>query len=314
MKIVFAGTPDIAATVLEKLLKTDHELAAVYTQPDRPKGRGRVLTPSPVKELALQHDIPVLQPTTLKTDEAQAELASLNADLMIVVAYGMILPQAILDTPARGCWNIHVSLLPRWRGAAPIQRAIEAGDDETGMSIMQMDAGLDTGDVLLTKKCDILPTDTSQRLHDRLADLGADGIVEALNQIDSLTPIKQPKTGVTYANKLTKEEGQIDWSLSAAEIDCKIRAFIPFPVATFMLNDEAIRVHQASINEKSGQPGEILDASKEGIVIGTGDKSIRLETLQFPGKKALSVADILNAKRDVFQRGQMISPSSSNNG
>lgn len=300
MKIIFAGTPEIAATVLETLIESDHEIAAVYTQPDRPKGRGRQLAASPVKALALANDLTVLQPATLKTPEAQAKLAAFDADLMVVVAYGMILPQTILDTPKRGCWNIHVSLLPRWRGAAPIQRAIEAGDQETGVAIMQMDAGLDTGDILLSKTCAIEKTDTSQILHDKLAILGAEALTEALDHIDSLIPQQQDETGLTYAKKLTKEEALIDWNQSAQAIDCKIRAYIPYPIASFDLQGELIKVHQAHVSELSGEPGTVLQADKDGIIFACQDKSICITQLQFPGKKAMSAADILNSKRHLF--------------
>lgn len=300
MKIIFAGTPNISATVLNKLIDSTHDIVAVYTQPDRPKGRGRQLAASPVKELAMTNNIKVCQPDTLKTEQAQKELSAFNADLMIVVAYGMILPQTILDTPKRGCWNIHVSLLPRWRGAAPIQRAIEAGDEQTGVAIMQMDAGLDTGDILLSKSCPIKPTDTSQTLHDKLADLGAEALMEALDQIEHLTPQKQDEQGITYAHKLKKEEALIDWHLSAKEVDCKIRAYIPYPIACFELGEEIIKIHAAHISDTTGTPGKILSADKKGIVIACADQSICITHLQFPGKKAMSAADVLNSKKHLF--------------
>ena len=242
MKILFAGTPQFAASALAALLG-EHQVAAVLTQPDRPAGRGMVLTPSPVKQLALQHGLAVLQPTTLRTEEAQHAIAALDADVMVVAAYGLILPKAVLQLPRYGCLNIHASLLPRWRGAAPIPRAILAGDSETGITIMQMDEGLDTGDMLLRRICPIAPDDTAQTLHDKLAGIGADSILEALRLLQEhrLTPVKQDGAAATYAAKLLKSEAQIDWRQDARQIERAVRAFNPFPVchADFLRSDSS---------------------------------------------------------------------------
>ena len=290
MKIIFAGTPEIAETVLKKLLTTEHDIIAVYTQPDRPAGRGRQLTASPVKQLALVNTIPVEQPETLKTPEAQAQLASYQADLMIVVAYGLILPQAILDMPQHGCWNVHVSLLPRWRGAAPIQRAIEAGDKQTGVSIMQMDAGLDTGDILLQRQCGIACDETTGSLHDKLATQGADALLTALQQYDAGTLHPTAQTGdVCYAKKLSKQEALIDWSKPATTIERKIRAFNPWPGCYFEHKGQRIKVWQVS-----AQPGT------EGISMQTGNGVLRLLELQLPGTTRQSAKAILNGHPDLF--------------
>ena len=287
MRIVFAGTPDIAATVLQALVASEHEIVAVYTQPDRPAGRGRKLTASPVKQLAQVHDIPVLQPTTLREASSVSTLAQYEADLMVVVAYGLILPEAILTTPKCGCWNIHVSLLPRWRGAAPIQRAIEVGDVQTGVTIMQMDAGLDTGDILLQQTCAIHATDTAASLHDRLADLGANALIQALTQLtqQTLTPTPQSADGVTYAEKLTKSEAEIDWQQPADLIARKVRAFNPWPVAFCNLAGERMRIWQATaISGKHPTPGQVISASKQGMDIATAEGVLRVTELQLPGK------------------------------
>ena len=287
MRIVFAGTPDIAATVLQALVASEHDVVAVYTQPDRPAGRGRKLTASPVKQLAQAHDIPVLQPTTLREASSVSTLAHYEADLMVVVAYGLIVPEAMLTMPKYGCWNIHVSLLPRWRGAAPIQRAIEAGDAQTGVTIMQMDAGLDTGDILLQQLCTIDPTDTAASLHDRLADLGADALMQALAQLTQkmLTPTPQSADGVTYAEKLTKSEAEIDWQQPADLIARKVRAFNPWPVAFCNLAGERVRIWQATaIAGKHSPPGQVIRASKQGVDIATAEGVLRVTELQLPGK------------------------------
>lgn len=311
MRIVFAGTPEIAHTVLETLLPSKHELIAVYTQPDREAGRGRQLTPSPVKQLALAHHIPVYQPLSLKTPEVQAELAALKPDLMIVIAYGLILPQAVLDIPKYGCWNIHVSLLPRWRGAAPIQRAIEAGDRETGVSIMQMDAGLDTGDILYQLKCDIVPGMTSEQLHHELAKLGAKALSEVLNQLASGQLKRQPQSesGVSYAKKLTKEEAFIDWSQTAEMIARKVWAFNPWPVAQAKLNNEVVRIWDAEILPGPPFPkeGEIIKVDKNGIDVACGNGVIRIIQLQFAGGKVLAVKDLLNSKQAILKVGNRFS-------
>jgi methionyl-tRNA formyltransferase len=294
MKIIFAGTPQFAASALAALLP-EHDIVAVLTQPDRPSGRGMQLTASPVKQLALQHGLPVLQPVSLRTEEAQREIAALDADVMVVAAYGLILPQAVLDLPRLGCLNIHASLLPRWRGAAPIQRAILAGDAETGITIMQMDAGLDTGDMLQRQACTVAPDDTAATLHDRLAELGASGIVEALRRLPELVPVKQDDGAATYAAKLLKSEGRIDWSQSAQQLERAIRAFNPFPVCHATLGDTAIKVWQASPVAQQGEPGTVLAVDKQGITVACGKDALRLEVLQRPGGKAQPAAQFLQA-------------------
>jgi methionyl-tRNA formyltransferase len=294
MKIIFAGTPQFAASALAALLR-EHQIVAVLTQPDRPSGRGMQLTASPVKQLALQHGLPVLQPATLKAEDAQREIAALDADAMVVAAYGLILPQAVLDLPRYGCLNIHASLLPRWRGAAPIQRAILAGDAETGITIMQMDAGLDTGDMLLRQSCPVSPTDTAATLHDKLADLGADSILKALRRLPELVPVKQDDAAATYAAKLLKSEGRIDWQQDARQLGLAVRAFNPFPVCHATLADTAIKVWQATPVAQQGEPGAVLVADKHGITVACGKDALRLEVLQRPGGKAQPAAQFLQA-------------------
>ncbi|MES9989865.1 MAG: methionyl-tRNA formyltransferase [Candidatus Thiodiazotropha endolucinida] len=299
LKIVFAGTPAFAATALEALLTTHHQVVAVYTQPDRPAGRGRKVQLSPVKEMALAKGIEVRQPQTLKDENAQHELAGLNADLMVVVAYGLLLPQAVLDIPRLGCINIHASLLPRWRGAAPIQRALLAGDKESGVTIMQMEAGLDTGPMLYTLRTPIRDDDTGGTLHDRLALLGAQALVTCLPELADgrLQAEIQDERLANYAGKLEKQEGLIDWSRPAAEIDRKVRAFNPWPVAQCRYDDRVMRIWQAQpLNEGcAAKPGEVLRSGKPGIDVATGDGVLRITQLQMPGKRAMSAADFLNA-------------------
>jgi len=297
MKIIFAGTPHFAASALVALLK-EHQVVAVLTQPDRPSGRGMQLIPSPVKQLALQHGLPVLQPTTLKNEEAQHAIAALDADLMVVAAYGLILPQAVLQLPRCGCLNIHASLLPRWRGAAPIQRAILAGDAETGITIMQMDEGLDTGDMLLRHTCPIAATDTGHTLHDKLAVIGADSILEALRLLQEhhLTPVKQDNAAATYAAKLLKSEAQVDWRQDARQIERAVRAFNPFPVCHADFNGVTIKIWQAGLCAgEQGVPGRVLAADKQGITVACGKDALRLEVLQRPGGKAQPAAQLLQA-------------------
>jgi methionyl-tRNA formyltransferase len=297
MKIIFAGTPHFAASALAALLK-EHQVVVVLTQPDRPSGRGMHLTHSPVKQLALQHGLPVLQPATLKSEETQRSLAALAADVMVVAAYGLILPKAVLQLPRHGCLNIHASLLPRWRGAAPIQRAILAGDKETGITIMQMDEGLDTGDMLLRKVCIIETTDTGQTLHDKLAELGASSILEALRllQVQRLTPVKQDNGAACYAAKLTKSEAQIDWQQDARQIERAVRAYNPFPVCHAKFNGVMIKIWQAVLcPDKRGNPGEVIDVDKHGITVACDRDALRLEVLQRPGGKAQSAAQFLQA-------------------
>lgn len=293
LKLIFAGTPDFAARHLAALLSSGHEVVAVYTQPDKPAGRGQKLTASPVKELALAHDLPVYQPASLRNEAAQAELAALGADLMVVVAYGLILPKAVLDTPRLGCINVHGSLLPRWRGAAPIQRAIEAGDAETGVCIMQMDAGLDTGAVVSTHRYAIKNTDTATDVHDALADLGAQAIVADLQQLQQtgrLNASPQPQTGITYAQKLSKEEAKIDWNQPALIIERKIRAFNPVPGAWVEYQNQPLKIWQAEAVEQSGRAGEVLAISSDGLIVACGEGALNITELQPAGSKRMPVA------------------------
>ena len=310
LRIIFAGTPDFAASALLALIKSEHELVAVYTQPDRPAGRGRKLRASPVKELALEHSIPVLQPEHLKEAEAQDKLRSFNADVMVVAAYGLILPQIVLDIPRLGCLNIHASLLPRWRGAAPIQRAIAAGDKESGITIMQMNAGLDTGDILQLSACPINKKDTGGDLHDRLADIGADAILETLKNLNSnkLTPVVQDDSLATYAHKLDKKEALINWQHSASNIERLIRAFNPWPVAFTYLNDKPLRIWQAqALPEQSKLAvGTVIACDKKGIDISCGDGTLRLLKLQPSGSKAMDVASFMNGHTKQLPAGSLL--------
>ncbi|MGO3227621.1 MAG: methionyl-tRNA formyltransferase [Oceanisphaera sp.] len=307
LNIIFAGTPDFAARHLQALLGSEHKLVAVYTQPDRPAGRGKKLTPSPVKVTAEQAGIPVLQPPSLRNEAAQQELAALNADIMVVVAYGLILPQPVLDTPRLGCINVHGSLLPRWRGAAPIQRAIWAGDDITGVTIMQMDKGLDTGAMLHTASLPITADDTSASLYDKLATIGPPALLESLADISEgrATPLAQDDTQANYAKKLSKEEARIDWQEPAAHIARCVRAFNPWPFSYFSVAEHNIKVWQSEVvNQQSDlAPGTIIQANKAGIDVATGDGVLRLLSLQVPGKKAMGCHDLLNARKDWFQAG-----------
>ena len=310
LKLIFAGTPDFAARHLAALLSSDHEVVAVYTQPDKPAGRGQKLTASPVKDLALAHDLPVYQPASLRNEEAQVELAALGADLMVVVAYGLILPKAVLDTPRLGCLNVHGSLLPRWRGAAPIQRAIWAGDAETGVTIMQMDVGLDTGAMIRKVSCTIASDETSASLYDKLAELGPQALVDTLDAMAAgdTTAEVQDDALANYAQKLSKEEARIDWSMEAVAIERCIRAFNPWPISWFEAAEQTIKVWQAEvIDSDHGQSaGTLLKADKRGIDVATGKGVLRLLTLQPPGKKAMSVPDLLNSRRDWFEPGTQL--------
>jgi len=299
VRILFAGTPHFAAHALAALLEK-HEIVAVLTQPDRPSGRGMQLTASPVKQLAQQRGIPVLQPVTLKTEEAQQAIATLRADVMVVAAYGLILPQAVLNLPRHGCLNIHASLLPRWRGAAPIQRAILAGDQETGITIMQMDAGLDTGDMLLKKGCAITESDTADTLHDKLAALGAQAIVETLQQIEQggLHPEKQSDASATYAAKLTKVEALLDWNRDAASLGRAVRGYYPFPVAHTLMGDTPIKIQRARVGpatSKTEVPGTVLSIDKECVWVACGADALGIEVMQRPGGKALPVAQFIQS-------------------
>ena len=307
MRVIFAGTPEFARVALEKLHAAGFDVALVLTQPDRPAGRGMKLQASPVKQWAQDRNIPVAQPRSLRLDgkypddaqTAKAAIEAAQADVMVVAAYGLILPQWVLDTPSLGCLNIHASLLPRWRGAAPIHRAIEAGDAETGITIMQMDAGLDTGDMLVVEKLAIAVDDTTPALQDKLALLGGRLIVEALEiaACGGFTPLKQPLDGINYAHKIEKAEAQIDWQQSAAVIERRIRAFNPFPGASSVLNGEVIKLQSAHISGAARayeiRSGGILSVQNEGIDVATGDGTLRITRLQKSGGKALSVADFL---------------------
>ncbi len=303
MKIVFAGTPEFAVASLRAAAR-HHEVVAVYTQPDRPAGRGRGLAPSPVKLEAIARGIPVFQPESLKDEAAQQQLRDLQPDLMVVVAYGLILPKAVLAIPTHGCWNVHASLLPRWRGAAPIQRAIQAGDTETGVCLMQMEAGLDTGPVLLRQHTPIQPAEFGGQLHDRLAELGAQVLADGLGLLRAgLKPVAQPQPaeGVTYAHKLDKAEARLDWSADALSLERTVRAFNPWPIAEAQLAGERVRIHGAvALPDNQGQaPGTLLAASRDGIDIACGQGALRLRVLQREGGKAITAADYLNARRDL---------------
>lgn len=308
MRIIFAGTPAFAAAALEALIVAGHEIAMVLAQPDRPAGRGMKLVPGAVKTLALSHHLPLRQPLSLRDPDIHEELRAVAADVMVVAAYGLILPKAILGIPHQGCINIHASLLPRWRGAAPIQRAILAGDSETGITIMQMDAGLDTGDILLQRAAAVEPTDTAGILHDRLARLGADCIVEALDRLAKgrLAPQPQGEAAATYAAKVTKEEAVMRWEREAQLLARAVRAFNPLPGAAAQIRDIPIKIWQASaIPEVSGVPGEVKAADASGIVVACGRGGLRLEVLQRAGGKRLAAAEFLSgfpiAPGDRFQ-------------
>lgn len=314
LRIVFAGTPDFAAQHLQALLEAGLNVVGVYTQPDRPAGRGKKLTPSPVKILAENSKIPVFQPQSLRHEEAQTELQSLQADLMIVVAYGLILPEAVLNMPRLGCINVHGSILPKWRGAAPIQRALWAGDAETGVTIMQMDVGLDTGDMLKIYRCPITSDDTSASLYDKLAVLGTQGLVETVSLIaaGNITPISQNDTEATYAQKLSKEEAEIDWALPAATIDRCVRAFNPWPISHTRLGDQVIKIWRVSVQNESTKaiPGTILHADRHGLDVATGTGILRILELQMPGKKSMPFADVFNSRQELFQPGMQFSQPS----
>lgn len=304
MKIVFAGTPEFAVPCLRAAAQGG-EVVAVYTQPDRPAGRGRGLQASPVKQVAQELGFPVLQPETLRDEAAQAQLREFAPDLMVVVAYGLILPRKVLKIPAHGCWNVHASLLPRWRGAAPIQRAIEAGDAETGVDLMQMEAGLDTGPVLLQRRTAIGESETGGQLHDRLSVLGAEALAEglALLREGRLPPARaQPKAGVTYAHKLDKAEAKLDWSQPAIALARKVRAFNPWPVAEAQVAGERLRIHEAVALPAVfvSEQGRIVAADKRGIDIACGEGALRLLRVQREGGKPVSAADYLNARRDLL--------------
>jgi len=309
LKIIFAGTPEFAAIALAQLIKHEHNIVAVYTQPDRPAGRGRKLLPSPVKQIALLHHLPVEQPESLKRDPTAVDkLKTYTPDVMIVAAYGLLLPQSVLDIPTYGCLNIHASLLPRWRGAAPIQRAILAGDTDTGITIMQMDAGLDTGDMLLKKTVLIQADMNAGELHDQLAALGSQAILQTLDDLaaNKLHPQPQDPTQATYARKLEKQEAWIDWSQPAIQIDRQVRAFNPWPVAQTRIEGKIMRLRKTAVltTPSTATAGSIIDVSNSGIDVACGEGVIRLLDGQLAGGKPLSIKDLLNGHAALFTTGQ----------
>ena len=309
LKIIFAGTPDFAARHLDALFASEHQIVGVFTQPDRPAGRGKKLVASPVKALAESHQVPVFQPASLRQQENQQLIAGLDADIMVVVAYGLLLPQAVLDMPRLGCINVHGSLLPRWRGAAPIQRALWAGDQHTGITIMQMDIGLDTGDMLLRLNCPITPQDTSASLYDSLAQLGPQGMLQTLQQLTNVTAVadKQDDSLATYASKLSKEEARLDWNLSAKQLERCIRAFNPWPVSYFMVDEQPVKVWLATVlPHQDVQPGTIVQSDKQGIQVATAEGVLQLEILQPAGKKAMPAKDLLNSRQEWFTSGTVL--------
>ena len=297
MRVVFMGTPDFSVPALNALVEAGHEIAAVYCQPPRPAGRGKKERPTPVHARALELGLEVRHPVSLRDVAAQADLAALDADIAVVVAYGLILPQAVLDAPRKGCLNIHASLLPRWRGAAPIHRAIMAGDAETGVCIMQMEAGLDTGPVLMREATVITPEDTTDVLHDRLSAMGARLIVDTLSRLDTLTPDPQSEQGVTYAHKIDKAEAQIDWTVPAEQVDRQIRGLSPFPGAWTERNGERIKLLASELAEGQGEPGTVLD---DMLAVACGEGAVRLLRLQRAGKAAQDAG--------TFLRGRPIAP------
>lgn len=310
LRILFAGTPEFAAVHLQALTESEHEVIGVYTQPDRPAGRGKKLQPSPVKQVALEHHIPVYQPLNFKDPAAVEELQHLHADVMIVVAYGLILPQSVLDAPRHGCLNVHASLLPRWRGAAPIQRCIEAGDKVTGITIMQMNAGLDTGAMLNKVSTGILADDTGGSLHDRLANMGPAALLQTLQQLEdgTLAPEAQNDALACYAHKLSKDEALLDWQQPAETLALRVRAFNPFPMAFTLLGDERIRVLMAEPLQKTTHllPGTIAGVSPQGLEVACADGVLRITHVQLPGKKAMSVADVINGQPQLFQPNHLL--------
>lgn len=310
LNIIFAGTPEFAAIALEALIHSTHQVVAVFTQPDRPAGRGLKLKPSPVKELALHYHLPLYQPKSLKETHEQDLLAGFAADVMVVAAYGMLLPTSVLTIPRLGCINIHPSLLPRWRGAAPIQRTIFAGDTETGVTIMQMDAGLDTGPILLQRHYSLAKEETSQSLHDKLAKLGAQALLATLDLLanQQLVPKPQDNDHATYAAKISKEEALIDWTRPAIQLEQEIRAFNPWPVAYTSWRDQPLRIWQAKAikhaKNPTAAPRTILQASREGVDIATGVDALRLLQVQLPGGKPMAIADFYNARQNELIVGE----------
>lgn len=302
MKIIFAGTPDFAASHLQQLLVDEFDVIAVFTQPDRPAGRGKNLQASPVKQLALENNIPVFQPENFKSEEAVELVKDISADVMVVVAYGLILPKSVLSIPPLGCINVHGSILPKWRGAAPIQRAIWNGDKTSGVTTMLMDEGLDTGDILLIDEIDLAPTETSQSLYNKMADIGPQSLVKTLRELKTIKPRSQVDDDATYAKKLSKEEAKIDWTQTAEQIERNIRAFNPWPVSYFSYKGKNIKVWQAELNSNSSNKpaGTIVNRDKTGLTIATSTQDITLLSVQVPGKKAMSISDVLNSRQDWF--------------
>lgn len=308
LRIIFAGTPDFAARHLQALINSEHQIVGVYSQPDRPAGRGKKLKASEVKALALEHNLPVFQPQSLKTADALEALKSLNADIMIVVAYGLILPKAVLNAPRLGCLNVHGSILPRWRGAAPIQRAIWAGDQQTGVTIMQMDEGLDTGDMLHISRCSIDSTETSASLYTKLAELGPDALINTINRLANgdITPESQNDADANYAKKLSKDEANIDWSMDAEQIERNIRAFNPWPVCFTQMSGNTVKIYQANVVEQSGAAGTVLASDKNGIIVACGKHALSISELQPQGKKPMAINDFLNGRSEWVTPGTIL--------
>ena len=308
LRIIFAGTPDFAARHLQALIQSEHQIVGVYSQPDRPAGRGKKLKASEVKALALEHELPVFQPQSLKNEDALTELKSLNADIMIVVAYGLILPKAILEAPRLGCLNVHGSILPRWRGAAPIQRAIWAGDEDTGVTIMQMDEGLDTGDMLHISRCPIAADETSASLYTKLAELGPGALVQTINKLANGELIAEPQNDelANYAKKLSKEEANIDWTMDAVQIERNIRAFNPWPVCFTQMGEHSVKIYQALVVEQTGRAGVVLSSDKNGIVVACGKQALSITLLQPQGKKPMAISDFLNGRSDWVTPGTVL--------
>lgn len=299
MRVVFAGTPEFAVPSLEQLLQSQHDVVAVLTQPDRPAGRGRQVRPSPVKACAIEAGISVHQPKQLRDVSVQNTLSAMSLDVMVVVAYGLLLPTAVLELPQHGCVNVHPSLLPRWRGAAPIQHTLLAGDEQTGVAIMQLDAGMDTGPILMMEKTDIDPADTSQTLHDRLARLGATLLVKTLDEmrVGAMTPQPQSQSGVTYADKIIKSDAVIDWSQPARVLANQVRAYNPWPVSQTTWRDRGLRIWQAEPTNHQiadHQPGDIVHVSQDGVDVATGDGCLRLLRVQLSGAKQITAAEFAN--------------------
>lgn len=314
LKIVFAGTPAFGLPCLDALAQSTHEIQAIYTQPDRPAGRGRKLQASAVKEWALMRNIPVYQPLNFKSPEAIAELAALKPDLLIVIAYGLILPKAVLEIPRLGCVNVHASLLPYWRGASPIQHAILHGDSESGVTIMQMDVGMDTGDMLRKVSCPITNTDTATTLHDKLAAISAQPLLQTIEELANNTAKPEVQDGslATYAGKINKEDALINWQRSAKEIDCQIRAFNPWPIAYTLLHEEVLRIHQAHVVDMdlNQAPGTVVHLDKKGMLVATAHQGLLVEKIQLPGGKVITVADCLNSSKSPLHVGLVFSSES----